>query len=83
MSELWLIVENNKIINHIVAESEEIAKELFPNNDILEDDGVIGIGWEKIDNVWKSKYPDDGLDYVWNSESKKWEENSPLITDMF
>ena len=82
MSNTWLIIENNKVINHVVAESEEIIKTLYPNNEIMEDNGIVGIGWERIEGIWKSKYPEDGLEYTWNISKNTWETTNKLIEDI-
>ena len=74
----WHIVDNDVIINSIVADSKEFAESLFPDYLVVEDDGVIGIGWTKESGEWKAAYPTDGKVYFWSEEVRRWElENSP------
>ena len=75
----WLVIENNFVINSIVADSKLIVEELFPGKTIIEDDGVIGVGWQNFNGVWKSPRPEDnGFEYEWNDELHIWTQNLPL-----
>ena len=67
----WLIIENNSIINAIVADSKEYVEETF-NAEVMADDGIKGIGWTRATGIWQAPYPSDGLEYIWNSESNSW-----------
>jgi len=77
----FLIIENNKIIDSILSESEDYVKNKYPNNEFLKNEKKISIGWEKIDNVWKSPYIEDGLDYFWDQETLSWETKTKTISD--
>jgi hypothetical protein len=68
----WHIIENNSVIDSIIADSKEIVEELYPGLIILEDDGVIGVGWTKENDLWKALYPTDGLEYTWSEELHSW-----------
>jgi hypothetical protein len=47
------IIEENKVINVIVCESLEFAKEFTGASEVLNADELkIGIGWFKVDNKW-------------------------------
>jgi len=74
----WLIIENNAVVQGIVADSESIVRELYPNKTIIQDDGIIGVGWENFDGVWKSPRPEDnGFEYEWDIESRTWTQKLP------
>jgi hypothetical protein len=69
----WHIIEDDSVINSIVADSKEIVEDIYPNSIIVEDDGIIGVGWVKENDLWKAQYPIDGLEYIWNEEEKRWD----------
>ena len=48
----YLIIENNKVINVIVADSKEIAEQVTNLEAIESTSSTPWIGWEKIDDVW-------------------------------
>lgn len=74
----WLIIENNAVVQSIVADSESIVRELYPNKTIIQDDGTIGVGWENFDGIWKSPRPtDDEFEYEWNVEKRCWTYTAP------
>jgi hypothetical protein len=74
----WLIIENNAVVQSIVADSESIVREIYPNKTIIQDDGIIGVGWENFDGVWKSPRPEDnGFEYEWDAESHVWTQKLP------
>jgi hypothetical protein len=74
----WLIIENNLVINSIVADSKSIVEEFYPGKTIIEDNGIIGVGWENFDGVWKSPRPiDDRFEYEWNVETNCWVHEVP------
>ena len=77
----FLIIENNKIIDLVLSESENYVKNKYPNNEFLKNEKKISIGWEKIDNVWKSPYIEDGLDYFWDQETSSWKTKTKTISD--
>lgn len=77
----FLIIENNKIIDSILSESEDYVKNKYPNKEFLKNEKKISIGWEKIDNVWRSPYIKDGLDYSWDEETSSWKTKTKTITD--
>jgi hypothetical protein len=68
----WLIIQDNVVVNAIVADSKEYVEENFDGT-IIEDNGTIGVGWTDIDGSWKSPYPTNGLEYIWNEEFKVWD----------
>jgi hypothetical protein len=47
----FAIIEDNKVINVIVADSVEIAIEVT-NKEVLETTGEPWIGWTLVDGVW-------------------------------
>jgi len=47
----YAIIEDNKVINVIVAESAEIAIEVT-GKEVLETTDNLGIGWTRTDGVW-------------------------------
>ena len=69
----WNIIENDSVIDSIVADSIEIVQEIYPNSTVVEDDGVIGVGWIKQNDSWIAPYPTDELEYTWNEEEKRWD----------
>jgi hypothetical protein len=68
----WLIIKNNVVVDMIVADSIDYVKSNF-DGEVIEDNGYAGIGWTNIDGSWKSQYPSDGKDYLWNEDLKIWE----------
>jgi hypothetical protein len=68
----WLIIQDNVVVNAIVADSKEYVEENFDGT-IIEDNGTIGVGWTDIDGLWKSPYPTNGLEYIWNEEFRVWD----------
>lgn len=71
------LIENNKIVNIIVAESLEIAESVTQKSAILIDETELGIDSEFIDGYWTpiKPYPS----WVWNGEA--WESPVPKPTD--
>lgn len=67
----YLIVRNNEVIDALVADSKEYLEQTF-TDEILEDDGRIGIGWVRLPEGWKAPYPTDGLEYTWDQENLVW-----------
>jgi hypothetical protein len=74
----WIIIENNIVVDSIIADSKSIVEELFPGKIIIQDDGIIGVGWKNFDGVWKSPRPEDnGFEYEWNDELHTWTQKLP------
>lgn len=49
----YAIIENETVINIIVAENEEIAQNVSGLNEIiLLENESLGIGWTRVDGVW-------------------------------
>jgi hypothetical protein len=49
----YAIIENETVINIIVAENEEIAQNISGSNEIvLLENESFGIGWTRVDGVW-------------------------------
>jgi hypothetical protein len=79
----WLIIKDNVVVNSVVADSKEYVEENFEGT-VVEDNGTIGVGWTDIDGSWKSPYPTDGLEYIWNEEAMVWDivyspEEEPIV----
>ena len=51
MSKNFAVVENDKVINVIVADTLKIAKDLT-GKECLECDGSFWIDWTRVDGVW-------------------------------
>lgn len=68
----WAIIENNKVVNRLVADSKEIA-EAVSGLEAIDDEGWIGIGFELTPEGWRPVYPTDGQEYFWNDELKFWD----------
>ena len=68
----YLVIKNNKVIDALVADSKEYLEQIF-TDEIIEDDGIVGIGWERKPEGWIAPYPKDGLAYTWNQELLVWE----------
>jgi hypothetical protein len=66
------IIENDIVVNTIVAESLEIAQSLIAENQEIVDatDTIIGIGWQKINGVLLPKKPD--YDCTWHEPTSLW-----------
>lgn len=76
----WIIIKDNVVIDAIVADSKTYVQNLFPDSTVVEDDGIVGIGWEKSNGLWKSPYPTDGNTYTWNSITNSWDLDMPKET---
>lgn len=76
----WAIIENNKIINRIIADTKEIAEELT-GLQAIDDEGWIQIGFEKFNDSWRPSYPTDGLEYSWDDTNKFWKPVNPVIIE--
>jgi hypothetical protein len=70
---IWHVVDNDNVINSIIADSKEFVESLYPGLAVVEDDGVIGVGWSKQTGDWIAPYPTDGNEYIWNETDKFWE----------
>jgi mannitol-1-phosphate/altronate dehydrogenase len=71
MSSNFAIIENNSVINVIVADSEEIAKLIYPNAEIVDTEVTsIGMFWFKDNNKWYPPKPEGT--YVWNEDAQNW-----------
>lgn len=65
------IVENNTIINVIVAQNIELTQELFPEHEVVEISNNMGIGWKKdVDDVFKTEKLNPNS--VWADDLKVW-----------
>jgi hypothetical protein len=76
----WFIIENDAIINTIVADSKEVLESL-PINEYQEDDGIKAIGWTRLSGIWQAPYPTDGLDYIWDDKLNCWKLKAPTIPE--
>lgn len=68
----WAIIENDKVVNLIIADSKEIAENIT-GLEAINDEGWIGVGFEKTPDGWRLPYPEDGLTYTWNDTFKIWD----------
>jgi hypothetical protein len=67
----WFVIKDNKIIDFIVADSKEYVEQEF-SAEVLPDDGIKAIGWNRLSGDWKAPYPTDGLEYIWDIELNRW-----------
>jgi hypothetical protein len=56
MSKNYAIIENNKVINVIVADTLKIAKEVI-DKEFVECDGSFWIDWTRVDGEWIAPEP--------------------------
>lgn len=47
----YAIIENDRVVNVIVADSLEIAQQAT-NKEVIETDGQVWIGWIRVDGQW-------------------------------
>lgn len=81
---IWNIISNDEVINSVISDSKEFVESLYPEHEVIEDDGIIGTGWKKEGGVWKAPYPASGLEYIWNNEYNTWDlvkspEEEPIV----
>jgi hypothetical protein len=76
----WLIVNDNVIVDAVVADTMEYVEELFLSQ-VLEDDGIKGIGWTLTRDGWRAPYPTGGIQYTWDSELNAWVPESPTMPE--
>jgi len=69
----WHIVENDIIIDSLIADPKEQVYTVYPGKEIVEDDGFIGIGWIRTGDSWRAPEPIDDKIWEWNEELKRWE----------
>ena len=70
----WIIVENDIVINLIIADTKEIAQEVS-GKEAIGDNGYICIGWDRKSGEWKSPQPYNS--WIWDSNLKNWEPPTP------
>jgi hypothetical protein len=75
----WHLNKEGIIINSIVAETKEIAQELYPDCEIIEDPGYMGPGWTETADGWRPAYPDDGETYEWSELYHEWKLPIPVM----
>jgi hypothetical protein len=73
----WIIIKDNVVIDAVVADLKIYVENVFSGSTVMEDNGIIGIGWEKTNGIWKSPYPTDGNTYSWNSTTNSWNLDMP------
>lgn len=69
----YAVVENDKIVNVVVAESAEIAAEVTGAT-VIETTGVPWIDWQFVNNEWRSPQPYPSWTWVdgsWNAPITK------------
>jgi hypothetical protein len=69
---IWHVIDNDRVVDSIIAESKDFVESLYPSFTVVEDDGILGNGWVKESGVWKAPYPTDELEYTWDDERKTW-----------
>jgi hypothetical protein len=78
----WFIVNNDAITDVLVSDTKEFLEEIYPDAEIIEDNGYSGIGWIRTELGWRSVYPQDGNEYTWNDIIKGWELVNPIIEEV-
>ena len=76
----WFIINNNTIIDVIIADSQEYVEQAFLL-EVLPDDGIKSIGWTRSSGMWQSPYPTDGLEYNWDNTIQSWIPVNPVIIE--
>ena len=76
----YFVIENNVITNLVVSETKKIIEDIL-NAEIMEDDGVMGIGWNRTENGWVPPYPSDGKEYVLDTLTNRWVLKNPVIIE--
>jgi hypothetical protein len=82
----WAIVKDNKVVNRIVADTKEIAEEVSTGFEVIDDEGWIGISYERVNNEWRAPYPTDGEfftggEYTWDSIERYWKPVNTIIIE--
>lgn len=75
---IFAVIENNIVINTIVAENINIAQSLITENQEVENitNTLVGISWERYDGVLKPKKPK--YECFWHEESNMWLTNEEI-----
>ena len=76
----WFVIKDNTIVDVIVADTKEYVEDLFLS-EVIEDDGIKGIGWILTPDGWRAPYPAGGIQYTWNSELNIWIPESPTMPE--
>lgn len=76
----YFVIESNVITNVVVSETKKIIEDIL-NTEIMEDDGVMGMGWSRTENGWIPPYPSDGKEYILDSSINKWVLKNPVIIE--
>lgn len=67
----FLLYDSETIINAIIAETEEDAKNAVGNNIFeYDENNHIWIGWKLYDGEWRPEQPYPS--WTWNNDSKEW-----------
>lgn len=69
---IFAIIENDVVVNTILADSLEIAQSLISENQEVEDvtGTLIGISWKRYEGILRPQKPD--YDCVWHEETNMW-----------
>jgi hypothetical protein len=76
----YFVIENNVITNVVVSETKEIIENIL-NTEIMEDDGIMSIGWTRTDNNWIPPYPSDEKEYILDTSINRWVLKNPIIIE--
>lgn len=77
---IYFVIENNTITNVVISETKKIIEDIL-NTEIIEDDGIMGIGWNRTENGWIPPYPTDGKEYILDTSTDKWVLKNPVIIE--
>lgn len=78
----YFLIKDDKIIDHVIAEEENILKNLYPECSILIDDkNDMGIGWHKFNDYWRPPMPQDDREWRWNEQEQTWICLNPVIIE--
>jgi hypothetical protein len=69
---IWHVVKDNEVIDSLIADPKGQVEAIYPDHEIIEDDGIIGVGWIRIDDSWRLPEPEDDRTWEWNDELKRW-----------
>ena len=71
MSNNYAIIENNTVVNVIVADSHETAQIIYPTAEIIDTEITpISMSWFRENNKWFPPKPEGT--YIWNEDFKNW-----------
>jgi hypothetical protein len=73
----FAIVDNNKVVNVIVADSKEIAEQITGQEAVEIIDNILWVDWERVNGEWfppRPPKPESEGNWEWNEIEQEWQD---------